>query len=59
MIRVESDLRGARAGVAYWRAELRKALRRRNVPGPLRPVRRAWARYCVRQIRRWQNTEGE
>ena len=51
MIRVESDLRGATASVAYWRAKLREAMRRRNVPDALRPARRQWVMYCVKQIR--------
>ena len=51
MIHVESDLRGALAGVAYWRAKLKEAVRRRNVPDALRPVRRKWVMYCVKQIR--------
>jgi hypothetical protein len=51
MIHVESDLRGATASVAFWRAKLKEALRRRNVPDALRPVRRRWVMYCVKQIR--------
>jgi hypothetical protein len=51
MIRVESDLRGATASAAYWRAKLREALRRRNVPDVLRPARRQWVLLCVKQIR--------
>jgi hypothetical protein len=58
MILVESDLRAAYAGVAYWRTKLREALRRRHQPGVMGKVWRRWARRCVKQLRQWRDSEG-